>query len=397
MSAEGENGKQSQVTRQWSTSTRILVIAVCFLLIVVLVVEIQPLLTPLIIAGLLAYTLNLFVRLIVRRSRLSHKWAVNLVYVVFLLAVIAAPGTLIPLTVRLAQTISTELLEVRQEVEAFMTTPIVIYGRTLPLDELWVDFTSMTTNFDAAFVGAMTVLETTSASLLRLLIIVVTTYYLLMDWKGLHRWLVGLVPDAGQADFERLLRETDLIWRAYLQGTLALMLIMGVVFIVVGYAIGLPGALALGLLTGFLSMIPELGPWIAGTLATLVAFILGSNHLPVSNFWFAVIVAAIYVIAMQIKAIWLRPQVMGRFMHMNTGLVFLAIIAAAMLQGILAALVVLPILATIGLLGRYVRARLLNLEPWPAELIPDPGPADQSGQAETEIGDDSSSQQWQSV
>jgi hypothetical protein len=45
--------------------------------------------------------------------------------------------------------------------------------------------------------------------------------------------------------------------------------------------------------------------------------------------------------------------------------VFLAIIAAALLQGILAALIVLPILATIGLTGRYIRARLLNLEPWP--------------------------------
>jgi hypothetical protein len=42
-----------------------------------------------------------------------------------------------------------------------------------------------------------------------------------------------------------------------------------------------------------------------------------------------------------------------------------------MLQGILAALVILPILATVGLLGRYVRARLLHLEPWPASINPE--------------------------
>jgi hypothetical protein len=44
-----------------------------------------------------------------------------------------------------------------------------------------------------------------------------------------------------------------------------------------------------------------------------------------------------------------------------------AIIAAALLQGILAALVVLPVLATVGIMGRYIRARLLNLDPWSDE------------------------------
>ena len=116
-------------------------------------------------------------------------------------------------------------------------------------------------------------------------------------------------------------------------------------------------------------MIPEIGPWIAGALAVLVAFVLGSNHLPLSNFWFAVLVAAIYFVLTQVKGIWLRPQVMRRFMHMNTGLVFLAIIGAAMLGGILAALIILPIIASIGVIGRYIRARLPDLDPWPAEVL----------------------------
>jgi hypothetical protein len=99
---------------------------------------------------------------------------------------------------------------------------------------------------------------------------------------------------------------------------------------------------------------------------------------------------------------------MGRFMHMNTGLVFLAIIAAVMLQGILAALIVLPILASLGVLGRYTRARLLNLDPWPAELEEDPAvseddpsveeaPDRQAGGAEAGSQDDPASERWQSA
>ena len=123
--------------------------------------------------------------------------------------------------------------------------------------------------------------------------------------------------------------------------------------------------MAIGIFSGIVSMIPELGPWIAGGLAVIVAYIGGSSHLPLSNFWFAVLVAVIFTIVAQIKSIWLRPQVMGRFMHMNTGLVFLAILAAVLLQGVLGALIVLPILATIGVFGRYVWAKVLQIDPWP--------------------------------
>ncbi len=63
-------------------------------------------------------------------------------------------------------------------------------------------------------------------------------------------------------------------------------------------------------------------------------------------------------------------------MHKNTGLVFLAIIGAAMLGGILAALIILPIIASIGIAGRYLRARLLDLEPWPEEDRPLNGDGD---------------------
>jgi predicted PurR-regulated permease PerM len=150
------------------------------------------------------------------------------------------------------------------------------------------------------------------------------------------------------------------------------MIIMGILFIILGLAVGLPGAVAIGLVTGLLSMVPEVGPFASGILAVLVALFQGSNFLPIPNFWFAVIVAGIYLVVMQVKSIWLRPKVMGRFMHMNTGLVFLAIIAAVILEGVLGALIVLPILASVGTIGRYVRARLLNLDPWSAEsaIIP---------------------------
>ena len=346
-------------------TTRAVVIIVCLVLVAIFAYEMQPLIAPLVLAGLLAYTLNLAVRFLTRRTTLSRKWAVNIVYFVLVAILIATPSTLVPIVASQWQSLSAQLQAAGLQIQEFIESPLVIAGREFPIDQVFADLTAVTTNFGSAFEGALAVVETTSLNLLRLVIIIVTGYYLLMDWHGLKRWLLGMLPDVERDDASRLIGEIDGVWRAYMQGTLALMLIMAIVFIIVGFAIGLPGAVAVGIITGILSMIPEIGPWIAGAIAVLIAYFAGSNHLPISNVWFAVIVAGIYLVMTQVKSIWLRPQVMRRFMHMNTGLVFLAIIAAALLQGILAALIVLPILATIGLTGRYIRARLLNLDPWP--------------------------------
>ncbi|MCA9944666.1 MAG: hypothetical protein KC449_14350, partial [Anaerolineales bacterium] len=55
-----------------------------------------------------------------------------------------------------------------------------------------------------------------------------------------------------------------------------------------------------------------------------------------------------------------------RFLHMNTGLVFVAIIGAALISGVLAALIILPLIITAGQIGHYLRSKLLHLDPWPA-------------------------------
>ena len=353
--------------RQWSMTTRAVVIIICLVLIGIFAYEIRPLITPLIFAGLLAYTLNLAVRFLSRRTRLSRKWAVNLIYFLLAAIIIATPSTLVPIAVSQWETLYVQLQASGQQLQEFIAAPLIIAGREFPIEQIFADLTAMTTDFNSTFDSALAVVETTSLNLIRLVIIFVTGYYLLMDWHGLKRWLLGLLPDVERDDASRLLSEIDHVWRSYMQGTLALMVIMAIVFIIVGFAIGLPGAVAVGIATGILSMIPEIGPWIAAAIAILIAYFAGSNHLPISNFWFAILVLGIYVVMTQVKSIWLRPRVMRRFMHMNTGVVFLAIIGAALLQGILAALIVLPILATAGLTGRYIRARLLNLEPWPED------------------------------
>ena len=54
---------------------------------------------------------------------------------------------------------------------------------------------------------------------------------------------------------------------AYLRGQIVLMLIVGVVFTVAWTVIGIPGALVLGVIAGLLTLIPDVGPFLAAAMA----------------------------------------------------------------------------------------------------------------------------------
>jgi predicted PurR-regulated permease PerM len=330
-----------------------------------LLFTIKPIIEPLIIAGLVAYVLNPVVKLMQTRARLSHKWAVGLVYFSGLALLITIPGALAPIAIQQTRDLSVDLGNIEAQIEALLTQPVVIAGYRLHLGQLWADFFSVTNQSLMPEVAeTLAVLETTSTGLLWLMVILVSVYYFLLDWEGLRNWFVRLAPDSMQADIHCLLREVDTIWQAYLRGTIVLMIVVGIVFTIAWLAIGLPGAIALGLLMGLLTVIPDIGPMIGALVAVLVAFFKGSDFLPLSNLWFAGLVFAIYFVLIQVKAIWLRPRVMKRFLHLNEGLIFVSIIGATVLWGILGALIIVPLLATLGVIGRYVRCRLLHLDPW---------------------------------
>jgi predicted PurR-regulated permease PerM len=148
---------------------------------------------------------------------------------------------------------------------------------------------------------------------------------------------------------------------AYLRGQIVLMLIVGVVFTIAWWIIGIPGALALGVIAGFFTLVPDVGPFLAAILAVGVALLEGSSWIPLSNIWVAGITLATYLVLINLKNFWLRPYVMGRSVHMNEGLVFIAIMAATILEGIMGALLIVPVLATVAVIGEYIRRRVLGL------------------------------------
>jgi hypothetical protein len=163
---------------------------------------------------------------------------------------------------------------------------------------------------------------------------------------------------------EELYNRIRRVWMAYLRGQIVLMIIVGVVFTIAWLILGIPGALVLGALAGLFTLVPDVGPFLAMVLAAGVALLEGSAWIPLSNFWVAGIVVIVYLVLINLKNFFLRPYIMGRSVHMNEALVFIAIIIATILKGIIGALLVVPVLASVVVIGDYIRRRVAGLPPF---------------------------------
>tara|TARA_B100000029_G_scaffold129842_5_gene123376 strand:- start:10334 stop:11218 length:885 start_codon:yes stop_codon:yes gene_type:complete len=207
-----------------------------------------------------------------------------------------------------------------------------------------------TLNFIATFTGNM----------IWVLITMVTLFYFLKDGSRLKQNMLKLAPQNVRHEWEQLLTEIDHAWGAFLRGQLLLMLIVGILAALGGVAIGLPGAVILGVLAGLLDIVPSLGPTVSGIVAIAVGMVLGSTYLNIPNGWFGLLVAALYFFVQQIENIWLRPQIMSNRLRLHPGVIFVGVVGALAVQGILAALLIVPIMASASILGRYFYSKLTD-------------------------------------
>jgi predicted PurR-regulated permease PerM len=321
---------------------------------------------PLIVAGLLAYILSPAVDWLQRRTHWSHKVAVNVTYFVSLAVLLAIPATIVPVLLNEAETLVIDLEDFPTQLRTFLATPLNILGFQLNLSRFLPTLSQDLSTWIAPLPGtALHFLEATSRNVLVVILVVVTVYYLLGEGQRLRDWLIRLWPEPYRKDARRLFLEIKAIWAAYLRGQLALMFILAVMYTIAWLALGLPGALILGILTGLFNIVPELGPFVAALLAMIVALVEGSYFIPLSNFWFAFLVIGVYLVLNYVKTIWLQPRIFGQNVNLPEGVVFVAIVVAILVWGVLAVLVIVPTLASAIVIGRYIRHRILGESPFP--------------------------------
>jgi len=182
----------------------------------------------------------------------------------------------------------------------------------------------------------------------------IVTLYLLLDGKRLYAWLIAYVPRANRDRMAQTAEEVSEVVYAYVRGQMITSALFGAYTSVVLHVFHVPAALPLAVLAGVCDVIPLVGI----ILATLPAVLLAMALSPAT----AAIVLVFYVGYHLGEAYLIVPRVYGQRLRLSTLAVLLALMAGTTLQGLIGAVLVLPLVAAYPIIERIWLAGYLGSE-----------------------------------
>ena len=121
----------------------------------------------------------------------------------------------------------------------------------------------------------------------------------------------------------------------------------------------MPYAIVLALATGFLELIPIIGPWSAGAIAVSVAALNPNPPFGWSNLTLCIAVGITYFVLRQLEDVLVIPALIGRIVHLHPLLVIFVLLIGTTIGGVLGLLLAVPVAAVVKILLRYVYGKLV--------------------------------------
>jgi predicted PurR-regulated permease PerM len=169
--------------------------------------------------------------------------------------------------------------------------------------------------------------------------IVFMTFFMLLEGPTWRARLIALLPPDRQPRAEAMAHEISRTIGGYVTGNLLISVIAGVATTLVLLVVGVPFALALGLLVAILDLIPLAGATLGAIIVTLVAL--------TDSVTSGLIVLAFFVVYQQLENHLLQPIVYGRTVKLSPLVILVSVLIGAEVAGVIGALGAIPVAGTI--------------------------------------------------
>jgi predicted PurR-regulated permease PerM len=334
----------------------IVVLSVFFLWLV------RGVLTPFVIAVVLAYVFNPLVARVSQGARLPRGLAVAGIYVVLAMLLTWSVLVIFPVAAREARELAATLPRLLIQIQSLLAEEqtIIVFGAQVNLapvaDEITRTLGGLVTTASHRLVEtAVSTVET----LLRFILALVATFYLLMAGERIKHGIRNLTPPRYRQEFGPVVAEIDRILGRFVRGELLLIIIMSFATWLALSILGVRYALILGLIAGVLELIPFIGPIMAAVPAVALALFQPSpfGWSPMVN---AGVVALVYFVLRHAEDYFVIPQVVGRVVELHPLLAMFAVFSGAAVGGILGMFLGVPIAAVLRILVRYAYFKLVE-------------------------------------
>jgi predicted PurR-regulated permease PerM len=352
-----------------SPQGKLIAVALVVGLATLLISSIGSVLPPFIAAIITAYVFNPLVSWLQRRTNLSRALWIVLLYVLAF-SLLSWLGTwLWPRIVRqytdLVDRLPDIILGISEMFQAQQTIELGP-GLTIDLTPLQEQLINAISDIGRTLSeGVPHLVFSALETLIYALVYLIVTFYLLLQSRQLEAWVVRLIPAPYRAEICGLGRQIDQVLGAYIRGQLLLVIIMSVLIYIPLTILNVPYALVIAVASGVLELIPILGPWMAATIAMIVAFFQPDVPFGLSNIGLAGLIGAIYFILRQIEDSFIIPNVVGHLVRLHPAVVIFAVLAGGAIAGPIGLLISIPTAAVLRIVLSYLYQKLTDTDTMP--------------------------------
>ncbi|HQY49144.1 MAG TPA: AI-2E family transporter [Thermomonas sp.] len=318
-----------------------------------------PILSPFVIAAILGWLGDPMVDRLEAR-RISRNTAVILVFGAMAVVLLVVAVLLIPVLEDQVMILVNSLPGYR---DWFVGTALPWVEHRTGLQILsWLDperlFVLIREHWQSAGGAASAVLGYVSRSgfallgwLANIVLLPVLSFFFLRDWDLIVGRIGLLVPRDHFDTVRRLALESNEVLGGFLRGQMLVMLILGLLYALGLWLVGLDLGILIGLIAGLLTFVPYLGPAfivLFGGIAALVQF---------GDWQHLAGVGVVFAVGQLVESFVLTPMLVGDRIGLHPMAVIFAVMAGGTLFGFLGMLLALPVAAVVNVLLRYTQER----------------------------------------
>ena len=337
-------------TATWCLIAALVVLALWFL---------GPVLTPFVVAAVLAYALTPLVDKLdsLGRGRLPRVLAVLIVETLFLLILLSILLLVVPIFAKEVPLLREQLPVLADRLNNSLGPWLGQFGIMVSLDVESIKafvLKYLSANFEDAFGSVLSSLKLGGSVALAIIgnvvLIPVALFFLLKDWDRFVARVLELVPPKMRASVDSFTDEADSVLGQYLRGQLLVMGVLAIYFSVALALFGFDLAVPVGVFTGLAFFVPYLGFGLGLILALLAGILQFGN-------WYGVlVVAGVYGAGQVVESFYLTPRIVGERIGLHPLAVIFALLAFGQLFGFLGVLIALPASAVLLVGIRRLRA-----------------------------------------
>jgi predicted PurR-regulated permease PerM len=318
-----------------STWTAILLVVLA----AVLVNQLQWVLLPFVIAGLVAYICTPAIDWLAVRTRLPRTLYAVAAFLILLLFASLLARLGVPFLIKGLRNIVTDLQGIVTAAarSAIGDATVTLFGEPRTAEQFAQAVVTGVREW-LADAGRVAALATASfATMFGSILVVVLLFYFLLSGPAIARGLLMLVPPDRRPLIRHIVLQADPVLRRYFIGVIAMMVYASAAaYVGLDLVLGIPHAAFLALLTGLLEMIPVIGPISAAVIAGLVAVRYATGIGPI-------IAYAVYATILRLSIDQLiGPIVLGTAARMHPVAVIFCLFAGGALFGIVGVLLAVP-------------------------------------------------------